>query len=244
MDRTDNKLDNLLALTEGKSDTDKTLLFRHVAHLLVQQKDSENLKEQFLMMELFDALAKRVSEATRAELARDLSKMEEPPTHLAARLARDKIYVAGPILKRVSFGEKALLDIIRDTTRAHHLVITERADLSQKVWQAIRKAKELEEGLAPRKKLEFSLKSIPRPDDKVGGTDLFLPDHDQPSPVFSETETPLKTGLKRAPLLPDLLDTEWKFETDEMVKSSLSQRIQDLHLGSPRILPLGNISRF
>ena len=137
MGETDTRLDALLKLAQTRSGTDRTLLYRHVAHLLMQNGNSPKGGSTRILFELFDALSDQVDVETRAEFASDLAKSDHAPPALLHRLAKDDINVAAPILRGSDFSETALLAIIKATTRAHHLVIAERRDLTQKLWQAI-----------------------------------------------------------------------------------------------------------
>jgi PAS domain-containing protein len=218
------KIKDLVKLTNGRSKTDRTLLYRHISHLIIQgMKANQTLEKRpedtKILFELFDALSGQIDAEIRIELANDLSRLENPPEELTKRLALDEIGVAESILKSVPFQEKTLLDIINNTGKSHHLVITERKDLSQKLWQAIvdsREGVKLPIGEAYAKEeiptqaplIQFPRQTTQSHAGKRSPVDLFIPSNDKgPSlverPVEPEMPPIPAFFLGRPPHIPE-----------------------------------------
>ena len=227
MTAADTRIKDLVKLTKGRSKTDRTLLYRHIAHLIIQRRNSyedpkKGQDDTKILFELFDALSRQVDAEIRIELAKDLSRRENPPEELTKRLALDKINIAEHVLKSTPFKEQTLLNIINSTGKAHHLIITERKDLSQKLWQAIvdnrdgdkegttkQKAKKEKE----EKPVKTPLIQFPR-----RAVDLFVPSNDKtpamatpvvaasnkempPIPSFFLGKPPAKAKAENAPAI-------------------------------------------
>jgi len=189
------RIKDLVKLTKGRSKTDRTLLYRHIAHLIIQRyhglvSQEKSLEDTKILFELFDALSSQVDEEIRIELAQDLRRRENPPEELTKRLAKDKISIAEPVLRSAPFKEKTLLDIINNTKKAHHLIIAERKDLSQKLWQAIvdsreggKQTKVTESQTKKEIETETPLIQFPR-----RAVDLFVPSNDKtPQKIVAPT---------------------------------------------------------
>lgn len=192
----DKRIESLVKLTKGRSKTDRTLLYRHIAHLINHRQktlkgdNNPPIEDTEILFELFDALSSQVDVETRCELAQDLSRMPEPPMPLIMRLAVDNIAVAGAVLKSAPFNEKELLEIINKTDKTHHLIIAERSDLSQKLWQTIVNSREPNDSpenieQKPEKRL---IRFPAKPKSATSGTkyraiDLFVPGNDQSPPL-------------------------------------------------------------
>jgi PAS domain-containing protein len=160
MSKRSKSVETLLQLTRGRSDTDRSLLFRHIAQLVMQPSAASGGRKARLLLDIYEALSDEVDIACRAELARDVARMSEPSLDICQRLAKDDISVAAPVLKKAPFDECDLLEIVEATSRAHHLIIAERGDLTQPVWQAIAergegaKARKLDSSRPPAKEAE------------------------------------------------------------------------------------------
>lgn len=210
----DKRIENLVKLTKGRSKTDRTLLYRHIAHLIIQRRHAyegqkNGLEETKILFELFDALSRQVDAEIRIELAQDLSRRENPPEELTKRLAIDEISIAESVLKFAPFKEETLLNIIKNTDKAHHLVITERKDLSQKLWQtivdnregdkkadddqAVEKTTKKSDEKSSKKTDPTQLIHFPRNTNtanqvKKRAVDLFVPSNDKTPPVFTPSK--------------------------------------------------------
>ena len=84
MGAADKRIKNLVKLTKGRSKTDRTLLYRHIAHLInhrqqaVKGGEVQPLEDTQILFELFDALSSQVDVEIRSELAKDLSRLPAP----------------------------------------------------------------------------------------------------------------------------------------------------------------------
>lgn len=137
MAKFDEPIRNLIYSSKADTEENRGHIFRHVVQLLSAPDLHCTDDERVLLLEVYDKLASHVDVATRLDSSRAVADCKAPPMAIAERLAGDVAKVAAPILKKISFDEDALLRIVSRTGKAHHLLIAERAGLTQRVWEAL-----------------------------------------------------------------------------------------------------------
>ena len=127
----------LISLAHEPSSQRRRELLRRVTDLFLSAPARAPTEAQAFDA-VFCTLAKEVELEVRAELSARFSDAPSAPTELAARLARDCIEVALPILSNARLlGEADLLDIARTRGQEHLRVVSGRPGLSEAVSEVI-----------------------------------------------------------------------------------------------------------
>jgi uncharacterized protein (DUF2336 family) len=130
------RLPDLIALAqEPSSETRRALLRELTDHFFGVPVHSPN--EQALFDSVLSSLSAEMETAVRAELAaRFATALNAPPT-LIRRLANDEAAVAGAVLRASPVLEAELIEVVRTRSQDHILAVTERAEVSEAVSDAI-----------------------------------------------------------------------------------------------------------
>jgi uncharacterized protein (DUF2336 family) len=132
-----NKLVELIELAKEPSSHRRRELLREVTDVFFVEK-----VEGADQVEAFDDILQKLSvtmeEAVRAELAERFASSSAAPTGLMRMLALDAPDVARPVLERsTALSEQDLLDVAKTRGQAHLRAMSTRADLSERVTDAI-----------------------------------------------------------------------------------------------------------
>ena len=93
-----------------------------------------NERERELVYDIFDRLITDVEMHVRANRSRSLSDKDDAPKNLILTLASDVINVAEPVLMNSNVLEDSdLIDLILDQADQHHMVISQRENISSNV---------------------------------------------------------------------------------------------------------------
>ena len=129
---------DLLRLAQDCSVRGKTVLLENISEFFLTDEDRLSDRERALMHDILRKLIRDVETPIRRELARQLSQAQLAPHDLIVRLANDEIEVARPILMESGVLEDAdLIEIVRNRTREHRLVVALRSGLAEIVSDAL-----------------------------------------------------------------------------------------------------------
>ncbi|MEX0590667.1 MAG: hypothetical protein WD207_06230 [Xanthobacteraceae bacterium] len=146
-------IQGLIELAQRDGVDIRPTLVRVLADLYVQES-GHSPAERSRFAELVCRLLCSVDLATRAAVAEKLAPYPATPPAVAARLARDEITVADPILRLSPvLGEAELHSILDTTGIAHAIAITARPGLPESI------AKRLRQNVAPRRTADESLRA-------------------------------------------------------------------------------------
>lgn len=132
-----NKLVELIELAKEPSSHRRRDLLREVTDVFFVEKfESQSQTEAFDV--IFQKLSLQMEEAVRVELAERFAITSAAPPGLIRMLALDSPSVARPVLEQSPvLSEQDLLDVARTRGQAHLRAISVRADLSERVTDAI-----------------------------------------------------------------------------------------------------------
>ena len=131
-------LQDLIALAQEPSSGRRRELLRRVTDIFLDQPPGRPPAEARAFDGLLCTLSQEVEVDIRAELAGRFAASSSAPTALAARLARDCIEVALPILSNANLlNEADLLDVARTHGQAHLRAVSARPGLTEAVSDVI-----------------------------------------------------------------------------------------------------------
>lgn len=132
-----NKLMDLIELAKEPSSHRRRELLREVTDVFFLEKiDSPSQTAAF--DDILQTLATQMEEAVRIELAERFATNGDAPPGLIRMLALDTPAVAHPVLEQSPIlSEQDLLDVVRTRGQAHLRAVSSRADLSERVTDAI-----------------------------------------------------------------------------------------------------------
>ena len=131
-------LRELIALAQEPSSSRRRELLRRVTDLFLGEADDRSSSEAVAFDGVFCTLADAVEVDVRADLAARFAHVPHAPAALAAKLARDCIEVALPILSNANLlSEDDLLDVARTRGQAHLRVVSARPRLPEAVSDVI-----------------------------------------------------------------------------------------------------------
>ena len=131
------RLPDLIALAqEPSSETRRALLRELTDHFFGAPTHSPN--EQALFDAVLSDLSAEMESAVRAELAARFAAAPNAPPTLIRRLANDEAAVASAVLRTSPvLSEAELIEVVRTRSQDHILAVTERAEVSEAVSDAI-----------------------------------------------------------------------------------------------------------
>lgn len=131
------RLPDLIAMAqEPSSETRRALLRELTDHFFGVPTHSTT--EQALFDAVLSDLSAEMETAVRAELAARFASAPNAPPTLIRRLANDEAAVAGAVLRTSPvLSEAELIDVVRTRSQDHILAVTERAEVSEAVSDAI-----------------------------------------------------------------------------------------------------------
>jgi uncharacterized protein (DUF2336 family) len=131
-------LHELIALAHEPSSQRRRELLRRITDIFLAGSPPVSAGEADAFDGVFCSLADDVEVEVRAELATRFAHADHAPAHLTARLARDCIEVALPILTNAKLlSEEDLLDVARTRGQDHLRAVSARAGLSEAVSDVI-----------------------------------------------------------------------------------------------------------
>jgi hypothetical protein len=124
------------SISQG-SDESLTRALWHATDLLMAGQYSE--KDIWIFGEVIERLAREITAAARAELARRLAHSKNAPLNFINQLARDNsIDVAGPILRRSErLDVRTLISVARSKSQQHLLAISNRNSVAEPVTDVL-----------------------------------------------------------------------------------------------------------
>lgn len=129
---------DLLQLAQDSSAHGKTVLLENITEFFLTGEGRLSDRERALMQDILRKLIRDVETPIRRELARQLSQAQLAPHDLIVQLANDEIEVARPILMESGvLKDVDLIEIIRNRTREHRLVVAARSGLAEAVSDAL-----------------------------------------------------------------------------------------------------------
>ena len=131
------RLPDLIAMAqEPSSETRRALLRELTDHFFGAPTHSPN--EQALFDAVLSDLSAEMETAVRAELAARFASAPNAPPTLIRRLANDEAAVAGAVLRASPvLSEAELIAVVRNRSQDHIRAVTERAEVSEAVSDAI-----------------------------------------------------------------------------------------------------------
>lgn len=131
------RLPDLIAMAqEPSSETRRALLRELTDHFFGAPTHSPN--EQALFDSVLSDLSAEMETAVRAELAARFASAPNAPPTLIRRLANDEAAVAGAVLRASPvLSEAELIEVVRNRSQDHIRAVTERAEVSEAVSDAI-----------------------------------------------------------------------------------------------------------
>ena len=132
-----NKLMELVELAKQPSSQRRRDLLREVTDVFfVEKVDSPAQAAEFDA--ILQNLSAKMEEAVRIELAQRFASSPDAPRGLIRMLAMDSAAVARPVLERSeALSETDLLDVVRNRGQEHLRAVSSRADLSERLTDAI-----------------------------------------------------------------------------------------------------------
>lgn len=142
----DDTLRNLMKLLEEDSPANRSMLFRHLCDLIVQNRPISRDSQRAGLIALIDRMRPSVEPLARMEVAEQLCSVSNPPFDLARILARDDITIARWILDRAKLDDKDWLTLIPELDEAGLNRLAKREGLSPPVREAVLDALEPSNG--------------------------------------------------------------------------------------------------
>jgi uncharacterized protein (DUF2336 family) len=126
------------ALEHGSAER-RTQLVQRLTSCFLDRASRLNDEHVGVFDEVLTRLAEGIETKARMELSRSLGPVQNAPVRVVRRLARDEdIAVAGPVLKQSPrLREADLIDIARNKSQAHLLVISGRAGIAEPVTDVL-----------------------------------------------------------------------------------------------------------
>ena len=130
--------EHLLRLARDKSARGREELSEAVSDLFVGESEAPSDKERALMEAILHQLIREAESSVRRLMSEKLADIPTAPRDLIKMLANDEIEVAVPVLKKSTVLQDAdLIEVIRNRTMEHQLVIAVREHVSEQVSGAL-----------------------------------------------------------------------------------------------------------
>lgn len=142
----DDTLRNLLRLLEEDSPANRSLLFRHLCDLIVQNRPISKDGQRGGIIALIERFLPSVEPLARMEVAEQLCAISDPPYDLARVLAKDDITIARWILDRARLSDREWVRLIPDLDETRLARLAKREGLSPSVREAVLDALEPSNG--------------------------------------------------------------------------------------------------
>jgi len=128
----------LVAAARERSPEARGLLVQGLNELCLKSGVRLSESEKDLVFEIFQTLLDTVQTSVRAQLSDHLADRDDAPKALVARLARDAIEVAEPVLARsLVLEDQDLIEIVTAEAETHQLAVTRRERLSGALTSAL-----------------------------------------------------------------------------------------------------------
>ncbi|MGD8327441.1 MAG: hypothetical protein PVF65_11045, partial [Sphingomonadales bacterium] len=133
----DDTLRNLMRLLEEDSPANRSMLFRHLCDLIVQNRPISRDGQRAALISLIERMQMSVEPLARMEIAEQLCSVSNPPFELARIFARDDITIARWILDRAKLPDKGWLALIPELDETGLTRLAKREGLSPAVREAV-----------------------------------------------------------------------------------------------------------
>jgi|GEM_PF-3140885 len=142
----DDTLRNLMTLLEEDSPANRSLLFRHLCDLIVQNRPISKDAQRLGLIALIERILPSVEPLARMEVAEQLCAISNPPFDLARILAKDDITIGRWILDRAALSDTQWIDLISELDDTRLARLAKREGLSPSVREAVLDALEPSNG--------------------------------------------------------------------------------------------------
>ncbi len=133
-----NKLENLIEVAHETSSEKRRELLEGVTDLFLDAGPAMNDGEQHIAADILSQVASKVEREVRARLSYRLADLDDAPVDLIRQLANDEIQVAQPLLERsAALSDQDLVDIINRQGKEHQMSVSQRAQISAGVTDAL-----------------------------------------------------------------------------------------------------------
>lgn len=131
-------IDRLLEVARSPKQEDRSALADWINDLCLKSGRTLTGTEKALVYDIFRALISEVEAHVRKNLSIQLAGRDDAPRDLIQALATDEIEVAYPVLVHSPILQDSdLIDLILTTAEQHHLAISKRERLSEKVSEKL-----------------------------------------------------------------------------------------------------------
>ncbi len=125
---------DLLILAQEKSVSARSELLENISDLFLSPEGRLNEHERALMNDVLLKLINSVEKNVKKELSKRLANIDDVSPELAAKLASESIDIAEPMLRKSGvLKDEQLIEIIRNRSDAHRMVIAIRSHVSEDV---------------------------------------------------------------------------------------------------------------
>lgn len=142
----DDTLRNLMTLLEEDSPANRSLLFRHLCDLIVQNRPISKDAQRLGLIALIERILPSVEPLARMEVAEQLCAITNPPFDLARILAKDDITIGRWILDRAALSDAEWINLIGELDEARLARLAKREGLTPSVREAVLDALEPSNG--------------------------------------------------------------------------------------------------
>jgi uncharacterized protein (DUF2336 family) len=159
-------------------------------------------RERALAEEIFRAMVRDTAIRVRAALSEQLKAVPQVPRDVAVSLAKDVIEVAAPMLEFSSvLTDEDLVEIVSAATENHQIAIARRADLGDKVIDAIasRGGEDAVATLMANDKVEIGEAALGRAVDRFGSSEKVH------TPIAHRSRLPIRIAERLVSLVSDSL---------------------------------------
>ncbi|VAX02337.1 hypothetical protein MNBD_ALPHA03-346 [hydrothermal vent metagenome] len=125
---------DLLILAQEKSVSARNELLENISDLFLSPEGRLNEHERALMNDVLLKLINSVEKNVKKELSKRLANIDDVSPELAAKLASESIDIAEPMLQKSGvLKDEQLIEIVRNRSDAHRMVIAIRSHVSEDV---------------------------------------------------------------------------------------------------------------
>jgi uncharacterized protein (DUF2336 family) len=130
--------DDLMALARSSASDSRRRLLENMTDLFLSSDARLSDRERALMEEIIVKLVHEMEMQVRSELAERLAASDAAPKELIVLLANDAIEIARPVLQQSRLLQDSdLIEIVRQRTQEHRLMVAARNGVSETVAQAL-----------------------------------------------------------------------------------------------------------
>jgi len=131
-------VDQLVEVARSSKREDRSALAEAIGELCLKAGKNLSNSEKTIAYDIISALIRDVETQVRAALSKQLAAQRDAPHDLVTTLANDVIEVARPIIvESIVLQDEDLLKLIMDKAEEHHMAITQRETLPEKVTDSL-----------------------------------------------------------------------------------------------------------